>query len=87
MFIIDGVDMFFILKYSFLFLAELFYELKFYKLSLYFYKTVYQNNQNVLECLEHIISCYGYLGEYGSVIKYSDRYLELDKNNINVFIF
>lgn len=40
-----------------------------------------------MECLEHIISCYGYLGEYGSVIKYSDRYLELDKNNINVFIY
>ena len=77
----------FILKYVFLFLGELFYILGFYKFSLYFYSFVYRDNPKDLECLEMIISCNGYLGNYDSVIEYSDKYLKIDKNNFDIYYF
>lgn len=78
--------MFFIFKYSLLFFGELFYILKFYKYSLHCYQLVYDNDPNDLECLEKMISCCGYLGNYDLVIKYSNRYLEIDENNFNFII-
>ena len=77
----------FILKYVFLFLGELFYILGFYKFSLYFYSFVYRDNPKDLECLEMIISCNGYLGNYDSVIEYSDKFLKIDKNNFDIYYF
>jgi tetratricopeptide (TPR) repeat protein len=79
--------MFFIYKEFLLFLGELFYVLKFYKQSLYFYKKVYDEGFNKDECIEKILSCYSSLYDLDSVLSFSDEYLESGGENFNVYFF
>lgn len=79
--------MFFILKELILFVAEVFYILKFYDKSSNLYCLVYKNGENELECLERMVSCYGHLEKIDLVLKYCNKYLEIDENNFNILYF